>query len=343
MLQNNTIGGIAMRIKAGLERIPGGMMVVPLILAALINTFFPELLRIGNFTEALFVDGANALIALFLLCTGAQINFRNVGVSLGKGATLLFVKWLVGGIVGLLAFMLADSNGLFMGLAPVAIIAAMTNSNGGLYVALVGQYGDKTDRAAYSLLALNDGPFFTMVALSIFGAMGFVEGLFSFVSFVAVLLPIIVGMVLGNLDEEMREFLNTVSSMLIPFFAFALGMGIDFYAIIEGGLTGIILGLLTVFVTGTLGYLVFKAFKWNPIVGASEGSTAGNAVATPAAIAAASSAFAANVEIATVQVAASTVTTAVLLPIFIGFLVKRLEYKGIKLPDDYILEDETCH
>jgi len=328
-----------MKIKATLERIPGGMMVVPLLLAATLNTFFPELLRIGNFTEALFVDGASTLIALFLLCTGAQINFRNVGVSLGKGVTLLTTKWIVGAAVGLLAYIFAGADGLWLGLAPIAIIAAMTNSNGGLYVALVGQYGDKTDRAAYSLLALNDGPFFTMVALAIFGAMGFVDGMFSVVSFVSVLLPIIVGMVLGNLDDEMRAFLDKGSSMLIPFFAFALGMGIDFGSIIDGGLSGVILGLLTVFVTGTVGYFVFKAFKWNPIAGAAEGSTAGNAVATPAAIAAASAGFSANVDIATVQVAASVVTTAILLPFYMGFLVKQLEKKGIKVPDDYVIEE----
>lgn len=328
-----------MRIKATLERIPGGMMVVPLLLAATLNTFAPELLRIGNFTQALFVDGASTLIALFLLCTGAQINFRNVGVSLGKGATLLTTKWLVGAAVGMLAYLFAGNDGLWLGLAPIAIIAAMTNSNGGLYVAMVGQYGDKTDRAAYSLLALNDGPFFTMVALAIFGAMGFVDGMFSFVSFLSVLLPILVGMALGNLDGEMRDFLDKGSSMLIPFFAFALGMGIDFGAIIDGGLTGIILGLATVFVTGTAGYFVFKAFKWNPIAGAAEGSTAGNAVATPAAIAAASTSFAAHVELATVQVAASVVTTAILLPIYIAFLVKHLEKKGVKVPDYYLMKD----
>ncbi|MBG9588491.1 2-keto-3-deoxygluconate permease [Cytobacillus firmus] len=317
-----------MKIKATLERIPGGMMVVPLLIAAILNTFAPDLLRIGNFTQALFVDGASALIALFLLCTGAQINVKSFGVSIGKGATLLTTKWVVGAAFGLIAYMFAGENGLWLGLAPIAIIAAMTNSNGGLFVALVGQYGSKEDRAAYSLLALNDGPFLTMVALSIFGAMGFVDGMFSLQSFIAVLLPILVGMVLGNLDEEMRVFLDNGSSMLIPFFAFALGMGIDFGAIVEGGLSGIILGLLTVFVTGTAGYLVFKAFKWNPIVGAAEGSTAGNAVATPAAIAAASAGFAQYAELATVQVAASTVTTAILLLLYIAFLVKRLERKG---------------
>ncbi|UOQ44977.1 2-keto-3-deoxygluconate permease [Halobacillus salinarum] len=329
-----------MKIKATLERIPGGMMVVPLLIAAIINTAAPDLLRIGNFTQSLFVDGAGTLIALFLLCTGAQINLRTVGVSLGKGATLLTVKWVVGAAFGLLAYLLAGSNGLWLGLAPIAIVAAMTNSNGGLYIAIVGQYGNKTDRAAYSLLALNDGPFFTMVALSIFGAMGFVDGLFSLASFISVLLPIIVGMVLGNLDEEMREFLDKGSSMLIPFFAFALGMGIDFGKIIEGGLSGILLGVATTLITGTAGYFVFKAFKWNPIAGAAEGSTAGNAVATPAAIAAANASFASVTELATVQVAASTVTTAILLPIYIGFLVKRLERKGVQLPDDYSSDSE---
>ncbi|MFQ3545687.1 2-keto-3-deoxygluconate permease [Halobacillus rhizosphaerae] len=324
-----------MKIKATLERIPGGMMVVPLLLAAILNTVAPDLLRIGNFTQALFVDGAGTLIALFLLCTGAQINLKTVGVSLGKGATLLTVKWVVGAAFGLLAYLLAGENGLWIGLAPIAIVAAMTNSNGGLYIAIVGQYGNKTDRAAYSLLALNDGPFFTMVALSIFGAMGFVDGLFSITSFIAVLLPIVVGMVLGNLDDEMREFLDQGSSMLIPFFAFALGMGIDFGKIIEGGLGGVVLGVATTLITGTAGYFVFKAFKWNPIAGAAEGSTAGNAVATPAAIAAANASFASVTELATVQVAASTVTTAILLPIYIGFLVKRLERKGVQLPEDY--------
>lgn len=317
-----------MRIKANMEKIPGGMMVVPLLLGALINTFFPGMLRIGGFTQELFVDGALVLIALFLLCAGAQINVRNVGTTIGKGVTLLTVKWVVGAAFGLTAYAFAGTDGLFLGLAPLAIIAAMTNSNGGLYVALVGQYGKGDDRAAYSILALNDGPFLTMVALSIFGAIGFVDGLFSVVDFVAVLLPIIIGAVLGNLDEEMREFLDSGSNMLIPFFAFALGMGINFADILAGGLGGVVLGFMTVFLTGTAGYWVFKLFNWNPIVGASEGSSAGNAVATPAAIASANAAFASMESVATVQVAASVVTTAILLPIYVGFLVKRLEKKG---------------
>src|SRR5699024_5125030 len=217
------------------------------------------------------------------------------------------VKWLVGIVIGLLAIMIGGINGLFLGMAPIAIIAALTNSNGGLYVAMVGQYGNKKDRAAYSLLDLNDGTVLNMLSLGIFGSIGFFDGVFSSISFISVLLTIIIVMILGNLDNELRQFFENSSAVLIPFFAFSLGMGIDFKSIVEGGMSGIMLGIITVFITGTTGYLVFRWFNWNPIAGAAEGSTAGNAVATPAAIAAASPAFSANVHLATVQVAAAVV------------------------------------
>ena len=184
-----------MKIKAFLDRVPGGMMVVPLLLAATINTFFPNALRIGGFTEALFVNSSSALIALFLLIAGTQITFKTAGTSVKKGLTLLSFKWGIGAGVGLLAIILADSNGLFLGLAPIAIIAAMTNSNGGLYIALAGQYGKEDDKAAYPFLALSDGPFLTMVALAIFGTMGFAQGMFSPIDFVAVLLPLLLSLI----------------------------------------------------------------------------------------------------------------------------------------------------
>ena len=53
-----------MNIKGSIEKVPGGMMVVPLITGALVNTFFPKALSIGGFTTALFKNGAMPLIAL---------------------------------------------------------------------------------------------------------------------------------------------------------------------------------------------------------------------------------------------------------------------------------------
>lgn len=94
-------------------------------------------------------------------------------------------------------------------------------------------------------------------------------------------------------------------------------------------------------IIGTAGYIIFKALKRNPIVGAAEGSTAGNAVAIPAAITAVSASFASVVNIATVQVATSTVTTAILLPLYIGSLVKRLEHKGFIFENGEMLKKQA--
>ena len=312
-----------MPIKKTLDRIPGGMVIVPLFLGILINTLAPNSLRIGGFTEGLFVNGVVPLFGFFFVCVGAEINIKTAKGALAKGTTMLVGKWVIGAAFGIVGYLFAGSNGLFLGLAPLAIIAAMTNSNGSMYLAITSQFGKADDRAAIGILSLNDGPFLTMVALALFGGMGLGGGLFSIIDFVAVLVPLVLGIVLGNLDSDMKAFLTKGADAVIPFIVFALGMGINFTAVIKGGLAGIALGVLTVLLTGTTMSLIFKKAGWNPIVGVAEGAVAGNAIATPAAIAAVSASFAPQVELATVQIAAAVVTSGILLPVYVSFLAKK--------------------
>ena len=115
---------------------------------------------------------------------------KKAGVTVYKGVVITAVKVGVGIIIGLICGKLFGEAG-FLGLSTLAIVGALANSNGGLYAALAGEYGDATDVGAVSILSINDGPFFTMVAL---GAAGVAKIPMSVL--VGCIIPVIVGCIM---------------------------------------------------------------------------------------------------------------------------------------------------
>lgn len=308
-----------MKILKSVQRIPGGLMAVPLLLGALINTLFPDALQIGGFTTGLFT-GSSALMGLFLVCSGASIRFNQVGVPIYKGAALTLIKLMLGICIGWGVQKIFGKAG-FLGLTPFVLIAALTNSNGAIYTTLASQYGDATDVGAISILSLNDGPFFTMIAL---GATGLAD--IPFMSLVAAIIPIMVGFILGNLDEDIRKLLESSVTMVIPFCAFALGGSMNLVTIVQAGFSGILLGALVVLITGFGGFLIYNILlRRKGCIGAAVGTTAGNAIATPAAVAAADPSLEPFVAAATTQIAAAVIITALLCPLLVAILSRKRE------------------
>lgn len=297
------------------------MMVVPLLAGAVINTWLPGFLMIGGFTTAL-ARGAPALIGAFLVCMGAGLSFRAAPKALRIGTAVTVTKFAVGVAVGLLVAVFFGETGLW-GLSSLAVIAAMTNSNGGLFAALAGEFGDESDVGAIAVLSINDGPFLTMVALGTAGIASV-----SWMGLLAVTAPILLGMAIGNLDPRMSEFLGRGGPLLIPFFAFALGAGLDFRTLVEAGLPGILLGVATTFVGGIFNILADRLAGGSGVAGAAASSTAGNAVATPEAVALLDPSLRNLVASATPQVAASMITTAILTPLLTTVVARRLRRRG---------------
>lgn len=302
-----------------LKRVPAGMMIVPLLIGAFMNTFFPAALRIGSFTTATFSSaGAATAMGIQLFCLGTTLQLRDTPKVVKRGGILLISKFIIGAAIGIAVGKMFGFAGV-CGLTTLAIISAVTNSNGSVYLALMKTYGDTTDCAAMALLALNDGPLFTLIAL---GASGLAN--VPFMALVATVIPIIVGMIIGNLDKEMQTFLEPAGNILIPFVGLTLGAGINLSNVVKGGVPGIILGLITVFVGGCFIVFCDKIIGRRPgYAGWAVATTAGNAVAVPAAVGLIDPAWAPYVGEATTQVAASVVVTAILVPLMTNWWAKK--------------------
>lgn len=311
-----------------LNKVPAGMMIVPMFLSAIVNTFFPDILQIGSFTTAVFTSaGATAILGVQLICMGSQLRVRELAEVVRRGGVLLLSKWFVGAVIGIGVGKIFGMTG-FLGLTTLAVISAITNSNGSMYLALNVEYGDEVDQTAMSFLALNDGPFITLITL---GASGLAN--VPIVSLIAVIVPIAFGMLIGNLDKKMSEFLAPGVSLLLPFVGITLGAGINIKDIAGGGLPGILLGMITVFISGPFVVYCDRLLNKRPgYAGWAVSSTAGNAIAVPAVVATVDTAWAPYVSIATTQVAASTVFTAILIPIITAWWAKKYGCPKYPLP-----------
>jgi 2-keto-3-deoxygluconate permease len=313
-----------MKIKATIEKVPGGMMVIPLILGATINTFFPDVLAIGGFTTAI-AKNPMAILGVFLVCMGASMDVKAAPKALKIGLFQTVTKYVVAVVIGLLVSLFFGADGLW-GISALAFIAAMSNTNGGLYTALTAEFGSKEEVGAVAILSVNDGPFLTMIALGTAGI-----ATIPFVTLLGVVIPLLIGFVLGNLDTDMRSFLSKAGMVMIPFFAFGLGCAINFEKILLAGMSGIALGLISVIIGGILLIVVDKVSGGTGVAGAANASTAGNAVATPAAVALVDPSLAATAAIATPQVAAAVIVSALLVPVLTAFVAKRNKKKFDKL------------
>ncbi|GAB2964796.1 2-keto-3-deoxygluconate permease [Amycolatopsis acidiphila] len=320
---------MAVPLKRRIEAVPGGMMIVPLLVGAVLYTVAPGTGKFfGSFTGALF-SGSLTILAVFYVCMGAGIEVRSTPYILKKGGALFAAKVaisvIVGVILGRLLGELPISSGAFAGLSTLAVVAAMNDTNGGLYMALMGQFGKGKDVAAYSIMTIESGPFLTMLTL---GAAGL--SAFPWQTLVGAVLPLLVGMLLGNLDPDMREWLGRAVPVLIPFFAFALGSSIDLKSVWRAGLLGLGLGLFVFLVTGAVLLLADKFTGGTGIAGIAAASTAGNAAAVPAIVAAANPAYRAAAAQATILVAASVVVTSLLVPFATAWFAARARAKEEK-------------
>jgi 2-keto-3-deoxygluconate permease len=314
-------GASRFRMFKTMQKVPAGMMLIPLVLGVLVNTVAPDALRIGGFTQALFKDGALALIGLLIFATGAQITGSHSGkAAAATTAVVLLCKTLIPASIAITLGLLVGLEG-FLGVSILALLAIMGNSNGALWLAFAAAYGDERDTGAYVASAFDDGPFLALIFL---GASGLSD--VPLLALVAAIVPFVLGLVVGAVDREWTHVLDAAPNVTIPFMSFAVGTGISLATVLTGGVQGVFLGFGVVFFTGGLTYLGYRfILRRGPKsgIGFAAGTTAGNAVAVPLAVAAVDPRFLPFVESASAQTATAVLVTAILAPIVASWVLKR--------------------
>ena len=292
-------------------------MVVPLFVGMVINTFFPNLLKIGGFTQALTGVGYPTILGMYLFTVGTKIAVGTASKILLRGFGIMAAKV---GTATVLALGVAHLfGGSVIGLSTLAVMVAMSDTNGGMFLALMGVMGDKDDVGTYVVQSIETGPFLTML---IFVGTGL--AVIPWLTMLSVIAPILAGAVLGNLDRDMKTFFGSHEPIIVPFMAFTLGQTINLKSVVTAGVPGVVLGLAVVIVTGCVCILADKLFGGTGIAGAAASSTAGNSAAVPQAVAIADPSYAPVAAAATVQVAASVIVTAILTPFLTAWWFRRV-------------------
>ncbi len=99
-------------IKKAIDRVPGGLMLVPMVLGACVHTFAPDAGKyFGSFTNGL-IAGTVPILAVWFFCMGATIDLRATGVVLRKSGTLVVTKTLVAWLVTLICAQFIPDDGV---------------------------------------------------------------------------------------------------------------------------------------------------------------------------------------------------------------------------------------
>lgn len=305
------------------KRFPGDTIVVPMMIGVILNTFIPSVLNMGGFFTSV-VKGTGALVGIFLFFLGASIDIHSTPAAMKKGGVIIVTKIILSVLLGYaVAYLFHDS---FLGLSSLSIIGGISVANNALYSGITAQYGNDSDKGAVGITSLSVGPTVTMIALSSAGLASISIG-----PMIGSILPLILGMLFANAFPKLKPLLTSAVTGSIIVVGFALGCNMSLMQLIQGGVSGILLGILTAIIVGICTIFMDKVTGGSGIAGAAISSTAASAVANPSAIASVDPRFTAISPIATSQIAASVIITSFLTPLVTGWVVKANQKKQTKV------------
>lgn len=231
-------------IWAFLNKIPAGTMFVPLVISAIICTITVECglgtgvvgegetlwEYLGNPMKDLFgKSGQMLLIGLMLFSTGTMIKPHDFVDVFKRGFWLLLARLLPAYAICTIVWFTCGAKG-FCGIDFITFVCVVTSANAALYMGIIPPYADNSDRAAFPVMLILSMPLLPFVFISSFGTLdGSASSatLAKVVQIFSLLIPFILGFILGNLDSKIREIFKGGNTIILPFLGFEFGSTIN--------------------------------------------------------------------------------------------------------------------
>ena len=278
-----------------MRRVPGGTLLIPMFLSALLNTAFPEGLYVGSISQAFFsAQGTNYIVGFLCFVSAMGLDVKSLAQIMKKQGMLLVIKFMIAYVLGFLMIKYLG-GGTILGLSSLAIIVVLTSTNPALYMALVKDLSEKDDALAFGLAGVFCVPAVPLLVYSLSSGTDIV-----WTPIISVVIPLLAGMIIGNLDHEFRDFCLPAIGIIMPFFGWVLGDSINLFQAAKAGLAGIILSVLF--------YII---------------SVAGVSLAAPSVIAQAYPELEPIVPLVVSQIAMAVVITSVLTPMIANKIAKK--------------------
>lgn len=302
-----------------MKKIPGGLLLIPMLISALFYTFAPDLLDVGAVSGAFFTKkGINYMLGLICFLSATSLDLRCFKKILRKQGSILLIKFILSLILGILFVKFFGLDGIF-GISALAFITGISSLNPALYLAFAQDYGDEDDVAAFGLAEIFCMPAFSILIFSLSKS-----STIDWTLLISILIPLIFGLIIGNIDRQMAEFFYPAITIITPIMGWSFGSGINIINAFEASFQGIFLSIL--FYLLTLPILFFyerKILKENGMTSLGISSIAGVSTSVPEILASSDQSLVGFSQSATSQLAMGVLITSIITPILVGKFMKK--------------------
>ena len=303
-------------------------MFVPLIIGAIITTVaqgifgFDLWSYLGNPMKDMFSSsGQMLLIGLMLFCTGTSLKMSDLGEAMHRGIFLILVRLVIAYMLCALYYMAFGYEGIF-GISFLAFTCAVTSANAALYMGIIQPFGDKSDKASFGVMLICSMPLLPLLFLGFFGTSGF--GMAQVLQIVSLLIPFILGMVLGNMDQDIRQVFAGGNAIILPFLGFEFGSTINLFDAFKMLPQGVALSIVYFIIVIGPSYIFERMVLHRPgYASFASASLAGVALSIPAMAAAGNAGFEAYVESSVATLAFVLAVTNILCPFMVRWILKK--------------------